>query len=318
MSAPPELLNAADHAAATHGVPIDVFRNLVTAESGWNVHARSGAGAQGLTQLMPGTARGLGVTNPYDPLQSLAGGAKYLSEQYATFKSWPLALAAYNAGPAAVEHYGGIPPFPETQAYVQKILGGHTQTAPASPTHAARTLAGVAPSQPAGLSPILQLALGLGDPLSILQGSDTSAAPLTTTAPTGRSGYVAPVLGKVMRLDQGIDYQGTPGAAVRAIGNARVDAIKPDPGGFGLTIYYTLLDGPARGQQIYVGHAMPTVKPGENIAAGEPVAQLLPRPLGNAAHLPGWTEVGLATNSVPVSHGPGDTSAAKRLQELLG
>ena len=69
--------------------------------------------------------------------------------------------------------------------------------------------------------------------------------------------YVQPVNGQVKRLDQGIDYQGNPGDPVVAIGLARVDYVKDDPGGFGKVVYYTLLDGPARGKQIYVGHAAP-------------------------------------------------------------
>ncbi len=109
-------------AAARHGVPVELFLKLVTQESGWNPKARSHKGAMGLAQLMPATARSLGV-DPRDPRQNLEGGARYLSRQYAKFRSWRLALAAYNAGPAAVEKYGGVPPFKETQNYVRIILG---------------------------------------------------------------------------------------------------------------------------------------------------------------------------------------------------
>lgn len=109
-------------AARRHGVPEDLFLRLVQQESGWNEKAKSHKGAIGLAQLMPGTAQYLGV-DPHDPGQNLDGGARYLAEQFRTFKSWKLALAAYNAGPKAVEKYNGIPPFKETRNYVRIIWG---------------------------------------------------------------------------------------------------------------------------------------------------------------------------------------------------
>lgn len=109
-------------AARKHGIPEDLFLRLVRQESGWNPRAKSHKGALGLAQLLPGTARDLGV-NPNDPAQNLEGGARYLSIQYQRFRSWRLALAAYNAGPGAVEKHGGVPPFRETRNYVRAILG---------------------------------------------------------------------------------------------------------------------------------------------------------------------------------------------------
>lgn len=109
--------------ANKYGLPVNVLTELIRAESSFNPNAKSAAGAMGLSQLMPGTARSLGVTNPYDPEQNLEGGAKYLSQQLKQFGSLPLALAAYNAGPGNVQKYGRIPPFAETQAYVKKIMG---------------------------------------------------------------------------------------------------------------------------------------------------------------------------------------------------
>ena len=115
-------LGDARAAARRHGIPEDLFLRLIRQESGWNPNARSHKGALGLAQLMPGTARALGV-NPADPRQNLDGGARYLAMQFRKFGSWRLALAAYNAGPGAVEKHGGIPPYRETRNYVRAIMG---------------------------------------------------------------------------------------------------------------------------------------------------------------------------------------------------
>jgi soluble lytic murein transglycosylase-like protein len=115
-------LPVAKQAATKHGVPVDLFLRLVQQESGWNPHAKSHKGAYGLAQLMPATARKLRV-DPTDPAQNLEGGARYLKQQFRTFGSWRLALAAYNAGPGAVKKYGGVPPYAETRHYVSVISG---------------------------------------------------------------------------------------------------------------------------------------------------------------------------------------------------
>lgn len=112
----------AESAARKYGVPEDLFKRLVQQESGWNPSARSPKGAIGLAQLMPTTAQRLGV-NPHNALENLDGGARYLKQQYNRFRSWRLALAAYNAGPEAVEKYNGVPPYKETLTYVRNILG---------------------------------------------------------------------------------------------------------------------------------------------------------------------------------------------------
>jgi soluble lytic murein transglycosylase-like protein len=108
--------------AKRNGIDPALLAGLIKQESGFNPHAGSPAGAQGLTQLMPGTARGLGVTNTFDPAQSIEGGARYLKQQLDHFGGdVARALAAYNAGPGAVQRYGGVPPYAETQNYVRRV-----------------------------------------------------------------------------------------------------------------------------------------------------------------------------------------------------
>jgi soluble lytic murein transglycosylase-like protein len=109
-------------AAQRNGLDPALLAGLIKQESGFNPNAGSSAGAQGLCQLMPGTARGLGVTDLHDPVQSIEGGAKYLAQQLKTFNGdVARALAAYNAGPGAVQRYGGVPPYAETQNYVRAV-----------------------------------------------------------------------------------------------------------------------------------------------------------------------------------------------------
>lgn len=119
----PELNRMITTAAARHRVPVGLVKAVVRAESGFRSDATSHAGAQGLMQLMPATARGLGVTDAFDPEQNLNGGTRYLKQLLNRFHGdVRKALAGYNAGPGNVERYGGIPPFPETRNYVAKVL----------------------------------------------------------------------------------------------------------------------------------------------------------------------------------------------------
>lgn len=117
-----QYLDMAKTAARKYGVPENLFLKLVQQESGWDPDVVSAKGAVGLAQLLPTTAERLGI-DATDPQANLDGGARYLSMMYTRFGSWKLALAAYNAGPEAVEAAGVIPDFAETKDYVAAILG---------------------------------------------------------------------------------------------------------------------------------------------------------------------------------------------------
>lgn len=111
-----------DEAARTYNVPKNLIKAIAKAESDFRPDATSKAGAQGIMQLMPATARELGVTDAYDPYQNIMGGTRYISQMLAKYDgNVSLALAAYNAGSNNVAKYGGIPPFKETQNYVVKV-----------------------------------------------------------------------------------------------------------------------------------------------------------------------------------------------------
>ncbi len=116
------LAQIAGEIAEANDIPPALFVALIEAESGFDIDAVSVKGAIGLTQLMPGTAEELGV-DPEDPLENMTGGARYLAAQYKRFGAWDLALAAYNAGPSRVAKLGGIPDFPETRAFIARVLG---------------------------------------------------------------------------------------------------------------------------------------------------------------------------------------------------
>ena len=126
---PPAQIDAlVNENAQSQAVDPALIKAIIANESGFNANATSNAGAQGLMQLMPGTASGLGVTDAYDPAQNVAGGTKYIKGLLDRFGGdVRLAVAAYNAGPGAVEKYGGVPPYAETQNYVQNVLSSYAK-----------------------------------------------------------------------------------------------------------------------------------------------------------------------------------------------
>lgn len=111
-----------ERAALRHGVPAALVKAVVKTESNFQRHAVSSKGAQGLMQLMPATAEDMGVDDPFEAEDNVQGGSRYLRAMYERFGDWEHALAAYNAGPGAVERFGGIPPYAETRQYVERVL----------------------------------------------------------------------------------------------------------------------------------------------------------------------------------------------------
>ncbi|MGI5836052.1 MAG: lytic transglycosylase domain-containing protein [Chloroflexota bacterium] len=118
--------NSFDHiiraAAQKEGLDENLVKAVIQAESNFNPTAVSPVGAKGLMQLMDSTAKALGVEDPFDPVANVMGGVKFLRSMLDRFQSIPLALAAYNAGPGTVEQYGGVPPYSETRAYIDRVM----------------------------------------------------------------------------------------------------------------------------------------------------------------------------------------------------
>lgn len=204
-------------AAQRNGVPPELFLGLVQQESAWRPDAVSSAGARGLAQLMPATAKELGV-DPSDPIQNLEGGARYLGQQLKRFGGdQKLALAAYNAGPGAVQRHGGIPPYQETQNYVQKVLGyaGGQATGATPPSTTSST-----PSPATGRFAGSSLGQTGTDLLrGVLAPMEATGNPLADVAlEARRSGGFAAAAGLAPRSDRmanGLDFRQRLGGATR-------------------------------------------------------------------------------------------------------
>jgi hypothetical protein len=142
---PADLHEMLARASGEHNLDVDLLASLVKAESGGNVRAVSRAGARGLMQLMPGTATELGVQDSFKPDQNLRGGSAYLDALLTRYRdNLALALAAYNAGPSAVDKYHGIPPYSETRAYVARVIHEFNRRVLAREALARQTVASVA------------------------------------------------------------------------------------------------------------------------------------------------------------------------------
>lgn len=169
-----ELEALADRYALQHGLPAALVRGVIQRESGWNPAATSGKGAMGLMQLMPDTAGDLGIADPYDPEQNIAGGTRYLAQLYDRYKDPRLALGAYHAGMGNVQKYGNqVPPFKITQDYVQALAPLWGETMIPTTAFPQFALAGIGRPPPAAAGGVLgampaQSLLGSTQPQSLL------------------------------------------------------------------------------------------------------------------------------------------------------
>ncbi len=151
--------HAVSQASGLHQIDPDLIRSVIRAESGFHARARSPKGAQGLMQLMPLTASRLGVSDPYDPVANVDGGTRYLRQLLFVYNNdLAKALAAYNAGPARVDQYGGVPPYHETRAYVARVINDFNRTKlaarkSAQPARKAASRGGAAKAAASAVSP---------------------------------------------------------------------------------------------------------------------------------------------------------------------
>src|SRR5579862_4613350 len=153
----PDLTDLVNEASGRYRLDPDLVHSVIKAESGFNVRAVSPKGAQGLMQLMPGTASQLGVQNPFDPQANVEGGTKYLRELLEKYNfDLVKALAAYNAGPQKVERFGGVPPYYETRAYVARVVKDFNKKKVAQKSSVAKRATKPAPGAKDGSTGVIQ------------------------------------------------------------------------------------------------------------------------------------------------------------------
>lgn len=321
-------------AARAYGIDPNIFLRQINQESGFNPRAESSAGAEGIAQFMPSTARGMGI-NPMDPKQALFAAAKMDAGNLRKYGSYAQMLSAYNSGKANAyldpSFAGG-----QTTRYVQAILGnkglpnGGTGIGPVTEPPTSGGGGGLGPlrSTPTTQQQLAMALLQQSGQTVMGNGMDSSSLlgmalmrgamgsqPQFPTQQTGtpvitsnglalkgaKAGGFLPANApyKTGRNDQGHDFQTAPGAPIIAPGNGVVTRVASDPGGFGPAypiVHFT--SGPYAGKSIYIGHTISQLKPGQRFSAGQVISRTGTHPIGNAG-VPGWAEIGFAQDTVP-------------------
>ena len=260
------LISAAEQ---KYGLPAGLLNAVITKGEASGPNAVSPKGAVGIGQLMPGTAKDMGVTDPTDPAQNIDGSGKYLGQLYAKYNDPTLAVAAYNAGPGAVDAHGGVPPYPETQAYVKRVLGPQgAAPAPQSSDPAMDALFGGAPpaqvSPPAtSSSPVAPSSAPPAASPSVAQpGAAAPQASNEIVDPTGANNYTPAQVKTIQQLLAAKQFDTAQGAYLTHGGEATTPYMQPADGSIPQApgVYYIDLAGKL--QQT----------PGKPVSAGEGAA----------------------------------------------
>jgi hypothetical protein len=312
MAAPaPNYRAIAVQAATRAGINPAIFLRQINQESGFNPNARSGAGAVGIAQIVPRWHPGVHAT---DPVASLNYAAKLMSSLVQKYGNYQQALSVYNSGnPEGYKSIG------QTAHYVQSIMGGANVPVPAGAPASLRVPKGGGAALAGTFSPALLSAMRFTDsllglpafqPPAALQApaAGVAAAPVGARipyAPGGKAGGFLPPSAAYTpgRLDAGHDFQTNPGGALFAPGDGYVIRLGFDPHGFGPRypiVHFT--SGPYRGKNLYLGHTLATVQPGQRFRAGQVLSRTGTSPVGNAS-VPGWAEIGFAPGGTPGEFG---------------